>query len=92
MKKQLSLLFLTFCFHFAPSAYSQSILEEVNSITPVLAKKHIEFLASDSLLGRKAPSKGLEIAAEYIVDNFRKIGLKPVNGSYYQPVTLYQPR
>src|SRR3981081_1972167 len=39
---------------------------------------HVSFLASDLLEGRDTPSRGLDIAAEYIAAQFRRAGLKPV--------------
>src|SRR6266566_8061002 len=39
---------------------------------------HVWFLASDLLEGRDTPSRGLDIAAEYIAAQFRRAGLNPV--------------
>lgn len=39
---------------------------------------HVSFLASDLLEGRATPSRGLDVAAEYIAAQFRRAGLKPV--------------
>src|SRR5882762_10438316 len=44
---------------------------------------HIWFLASDLLEGRDTPSRGLDIAAEYIAAQFRRAGLKPVGDDGY---------
>ncbi|MGV3616965.1 MAG: M28 family peptidase [Fimbriimonas sp.] len=53
---------------------------------------HVSFLASDALEGRGTPSRGLDIAAEYIASQFRRAGLEPaVSGSYFQ-TTMYKPR
>ena len=41
-------------------------------------KADVSFLASDALEGRGTPSRGLEIAAEYIAAQFRRAGLEPV--------------
>lgn len=51
---------------------------------------HIEFLAGDSLEGRRAGTPGHTKAAEYVAQHFDRLGLKPggVNGSYVQPVAL----
>jgi aminopeptidase YwaD len=48
--------------------------------------KHVKYLASDQLEGRKAGSKGAELAAQYIADEFKSYGLKPVgdDGTYFQ--------
>src|SRR5262249_27359686 len=37
---------------------------------------HLSFIASDLLEGRNTPSRGLEIAAEYIAPQFRRAGLE----------------
>jgi len=60
----------------------------VQQITPGLIMKHVEFLASDSLMGRNTPSPGLDTAAAYISRTFKDMGLMPVNGSYYQRFAL----
>jgi hypothetical protein len=48
----------------------------------------VEFLASDSLEGRDTGSKGYLIAADYVVSQFRAIGLEPAGdrGSWFQQV------
>src|SRR5207248_147674 len=56
---------------------------------------HVWFLASDLLEGRDTPSRGLDIAAEYIAAQFRRAGLKPVgDDGYFQTahyITSEQP-
>lgn len=48
-------------------------------------KGHVSFLASDLLEGRATPSKGRDLAAEYVAAQFRRAGLEPgVNGSFFQ--------
>lgn len=49
----------------------------LDQIAPSAMKGHISFLASDLLEGRGTPSKGLDIAAEYIASQFRRAGLEP---------------
>src|SRR5262245_24157207 len=39
-------------------------------------KGHLSFLASDLLEGRDTPSRGLDVAAEYIAAQFRRAGLE----------------
>jgi hypothetical protein len=51
-------------------------------------KKHLTFIASDSLKGRNTGSAEQKVAAQYIADHFKKSGLAPVNGSYFQKVDL----
>src|SRR2546421_5236738 len=44
---------------------------------------HLSFIASDLLEGRDTPSRGLDIAAEYIAAQFRRAGLEPVGDDGY---------
>src|SRR5262249_24100951 len=49
-------------------------------------RKDIFFLASDACEGRGPGTKGIDLAADYIAAEFKKIGLKPGwKGSYFQP-------
>ena len=45
-------------------------------------KKHIEFLASDELEGRKTGTAGIDEAATYIIKQFQTAGVKPYFTSY----------
>ncbi|HHT9127349.1 MAG TPA: M28 family peptidase [Candidatus Wujingus californicus] len=49
-------------------------------------KAEVQYLASDKLEGRMTGSKGTQMAANYIVEYFKEIGLKPSgnNGTYFQ--------
>jgi len=53
-------------------------------ITAGLMKENLDYLASDSLLGRNTPSSGQDSAGAYIVRQFEHYGLKPLSGSFYQ--------
>ncbi len=59
----------------------------INSIAQNNLQQHINVLASDSLEGREAGSRGGRAAANYIVEQLRKIGMAPagVNGEFFQP-------
>ncbi len=46
-------------------------------------KGHVSFLASDALEGRDTPSRGLEVAGEYIASQFRRFGLEPAGDEGY---------
>lgn len=49
---------------------------------------HLSFLASDLLEGRGTPSRGQDIAAEYIAAQFRRAGLQPMgDDGYFQTAT-----
>ena len=52
-------------------------------------KKHIQYLSSDELGGRAPASIGDKMTVEYLVNEFKQLGLKPGNGdSYLQQVDL----
>ncbi|MDZ7343023.1 MAG: M20/M25/M40 family metallo-hydrolase [candidate division KSB1 bacterium] len=57
--------------------------EALDAIRPSDIRQHIEFLASDSLKGRDTPSPELDRAAQYIADEFKRHGIKPVKESYF---------
>jgi hypothetical protein len=60
-------------------------------IRPNDLKADVSFLASDALEGRGTPSRGLNIAAEYISSQFRRVGLEPAgDDGYFQTATLLQ--
>ena len=46
-------------------------------------KQHIQFLAADSLEGRRAGTKGEKLAIEYLINNYKLIGLEPANNENY---------
>lgn len=86
--KQEALLFFSFLICISASAQKQESPKGLEVITSNKIKKHVDYLASDALLGRNTPSPGLDSAAAYITKEFIKYGLQPVNGSYYNPVPL----
>ncbi len=51
-------------------------------------KNHVKYLASDELEGRGTGTAGNRKAAEYIATFFKKHGIAPVNGSYFQKFTV----
>jgi hypothetical protein len=53
-------------------------------------RRDISFLASDQCEGRGVTTEGINIAADYIANEFKKAGLKPAgpDGSYFQPFTI----
>ncbi|MBA3319271.1 MAG: M20/M25/M40 family metallo-hydrolase [Gemmatimonadales bacterium] len=62
-----------------------------STITPSDVARRIGILAHDSMLGRDTPSRGLELTARYVADQFRRFGLRPggENGAWLQryPIT-----
>ena len=62
-------------------------------IRPDDLKADVSFLASDALEGRGTPSRGLDIAAEYIAAQFRRAGLEPASDDgYFQNARYEQMR
>ena len=57
-------------------------------------QRHLTFLSSDSLQGRSfgTVAPGLDMAAAYIAENLERLGLEPINGSYFQPFSLMSSR
>lgn len=55
-------------------------------------RAHVAFLADDLLEGRDTGSRGNEIAARYVANQFASFGLEPggENGTWYQRVTFQQ--
>ncbi len=51
---------------------------------------HVRFLASDEMEGREAGTRGFDVAANYVVSQFRLLGLQPAGdqGGYFQRVPL----
>ena len=73
MKRSLLLvIIITLCFSFPEKLFSQKVEKGERRITNELLKEYIDFLASDSLLGRRTPSKELDVAADYIAAQFEK--------------------
>lgn len=62
----------------------------LEAIQPRVFDAHVRFLASDLLEGRAPGTRGIELAAEYIASQFRRVGLQPAVGdtSYFQQVTF----
>ncbi len=61
------------------------------TITTADVATRVGILAHDSMLGRDTPSRGLELTAQYVADQFRRFGLRPggENGGWLQryPIT-----
>ncbi|MBA3522190.1 MAG: peptidase M28, partial [Gemmatimonadales bacterium] len=56
------------------------------TITAADVSRRIGIIADDSMLGRDTPSRGLELTAAYIAEQFREFGLKPAGdrGTWFQ--------
>jgi len=86
MKKSIVIAF-ALCLLLTGNIYSQKKVEQgLNKITPELLKQYIDYLASDSMKGRNTPSRELNLAADYIAQEFASMGVQKVNGSYFQNI------
>ena len=63
---------------------SVAVAQKDKEITTTELEEHIYFLASDSLKGRKPGTPESRVAAEYIRDQFEKVGLKPLGADGFQ--------
>lgn len=74
----------------AAVAQAPSTAQQLNTLlTANGLKADVSFLASDLLEGRGTPSRGLDLAAEYIAAQFRRAGLEPIgDNGYYQTATF----
>jgi hypothetical protein len=86
----IALLFFTStrAFDFSVTSIAASRVVE-NHVSTERIAKHIQFLASDELHGRRAGTPFADQAAAYIESEFRKYGLKPGSSSgFLQPFSF----
>ena len=93
--RRLLLVFLTLAaaFGFQSGASKFTVTPEIQAvldqIRPDALRGDLSFLASDLLEGRNTPSRGLDIAAEYIASQFRSAGLEPGgDNGYFQTAKM----
>lgn len=62
----------------------------VEGISADRLKEFLTYISSDELEGRDTPSKGLDLAADYIAAHLKEWGIRPAgdDGSYFQKVPL----
>jgi hypothetical protein len=89
MKKQFLSTSLALLLCLGCAAQKNTAEKFSGSINKANAYKHLSVLASDEYEGRETGKKGAWMAADYIRDYFKSLGLKaPVNGSYFQPIDM----
>ncbi len=80
----------------APQAVlaQNGVTHAVSSITAEDFIRRVGVIAHDSMRGRDTPSRGLNMTAQYIADEFRRMGLSPgaPNGSFIQEYPLIRER
>jgi len=67
------------------TVFSQDNIKFAETINIIDLEKHLTILASDSMEGRETGKKGQKMAADYIMNHFKSIGIPPYKGKkYYQ--------
>jgi hypothetical protein len=61
-------------------AQNKSASKYSEMVTATALKKHLNIIASDSMMGRETGTEGQRMAAQYIQSQFDRIGLKPLPG------------
>jgi len=88
MKKTLILTaWVVICALTAPA----QLVRPIDSLAASM-RRHLDILASDSLLGRNTPSAGLESAANYIISQFQAMGIEPAGGAYRHTIGLHRKK
>lgn len=83
------LLCLGACAQGQAPVKNKTAVKFSTSIDKANAYKHLSVLASDEYEGRETGKKGAWMAADYIKNYFKSIGLKgPVQGDYFQPIDM----
>lgn len=67
-----------------------SVRKAMDAIDTNKVREHITYLASDDLRGRQPGTEGYAKAMDYVVNQFRELGVKPIgeNGTYLQKFIL----
>jgi hypothetical protein len=71
------------------AAQDTQAVKYASTITVADLERHLTYLASDELEGRDTGAKGQKLAADYLADFYKGLGLTgPVDGSYFQKFQL----
>lgn len=82
------LFFLSFVLFWPHSLFPQNdpLTTARKVIYPEFISSVVNVIASDSLQGRNTPSTGLDKAADFIAEQFKNMGLQPLQQDYFQPL------
>ena len=103
MKKTLFLLAASICIISCKSTKNTTVEKSISKkvktempsffIDSLMVKKHLYTLASDEMEGRKSGTPGIEKAAKYIENEFKRIGLTTFEGlETYRQTFNFTPR
>ena len=82
MNKSIYTLIILF---YSAASFAQENIKFSETIIVEDLQRHLNVLASDSLEGRETGKRGQKMAAEYIREHFKNIGIPP-----YKKKTYYQ--
>ena len=92
MQNRFAVALIVLCFACSkpPAAPQRLPLSQLPSVDPQAILAHTKVLSSDEFEGRGPGTRGEELTVSYLVDQFKKLGLKPGNsdGTYVQKVPL----
>ena len=76
---------------FSIVVVSQQAQNKSSAIDEASLKAHVKFLSDDKLEGRGTGAPGGKLAANYIAEQLKAIGVKGAgaDGSFFQPVSLF---
>ena len=84
MKKFLLILVLIPVLSYSQSKRKKRLAEaKANAELLINLKAHIQYLSDDALEGRMTGSKGEELARQYIIEQYKQMGLEPGNDKGY---------
>jgi len=86
--RQTYLVVMAFCTLWLGCREAPGSTEPDHDISADDMRARVSFLASNQLMGRATPSRGLDIAADYIRSEFVKFGLEAPRGGYLQRYRL----
>lgn len=79
IKSNLSLLLILITYQAFAQKVSipGSVKKAMNQVDTVSIRNHIAYLADDKLKGRLPGTEGYQLAVDYVVDQFKKMGVQP---------------
>ena len=87
--KHLPLILMVLAFVACTTANDAEQAKKVATIDNL--KKHVEYLSNDLCEGRKPFSKGAERTVEYLANEMKAIGLKPIRSRCQKSPVVSRP-
>jgi len=81
---------ISLCLSAQDVTISKNIKKAMDRIDTNTIRSHIAYLADDKLKGRLPGTEGYQMAVDYVIDQYKKIGLMPGgdNGGYTQKLII----